>query len=366
VRLRFAMGVTCLVLVEALGCGDGDDVEKQSASEALQPEAEPAADAGAPSGAGPAPAAPAAPPPPAVDTLAPDIPGVVAAGTTVQVLQEGFNGTEGPLGMPDGTLLFTETNANRILQIAADDTVSTFLENTNGSNGLGFDPEGRIVSVQTTPGMTRIGVIYPPGSEATLTDNYQGNPYGRPNDLVVSTRGDIYFTEPGPNVVAGAAPVSPPALPPAVYHVSPAGEVAQVALNIRRPNGIILSRDEAVLYVNDSQGAFLLAFDVSADGSVANRRDFAAYEGVVTNDDGTLASGADGLAIDSEGRLYVASTPGVQVFTAEGAHLGTITLSRAPQNLAFAGPDKQTLYVVGRGAAYKITMLAQGFAGRAK
>jgi gluconolactonase len=151
-----------------------------------------------------------------------------------------------------------------------------------------------------------------------------------------------------------------------VYHVSPTGEVAQVALNIRRPNGINLSLDEAVLYVNDSQGAFLLAFDVSADGSLANRRDFAAYEGVLTNADGTLASGADGLAIDSEGRIYVASTPGVQVFTSQGAHLGTIALSRAPQNLAFAGANKQTLYVVGRGAAYKIAMLSQGFAGRAK
>jgi gluconolactonase len=56
----------------------------------------------------------------------------------------------------------------------------------------------------------------------------------------------------------------------------------------------------------------------------------------------------------------------VQVFSPQGQHLGTISLSRAPQNLAFAGPDKKTLYVVGRGVAFKVRMVAQGFRDRAK
>jgi len=79
-----------------------------------------------------------------------------------------------------------------------------------------------------------------------------------------------------------------------------------------------------------------------------------------------ITSGGDGLAIDSEGRVYTCTVIGIQVFSPEGRHLGTIALSRPPQNMAFAGPDKKTLYVVGRGAAYKIQMLAQGFLGRAK
>src|SRR5688500_7438224 len=86
-----------------------------------------------------APAAAQTPPPPATETVAPDIPGVVAGGTKVQVVKEGFQGTEGPHGLPDGSLLFTETAANRITKIAPDGTTSTFLENTNGSNGLAFD-----------------------------------------------------------------------------------------------------------------------------------------------------------------------------------------------------------------------------------
>jgi gluconolactonase len=337
----------------AVACSDDGAEEQQT--QALAPE-----QASTPSAT-----APATPPPPAVDTAAPGIAGVVAEGTPVTVIAEGFDGTEGPLGLPDLSLIFTETNANRITRIASDDSLSTYLENTNGSNALALDPEGRLLSVQTTPGQTQIGIIYPAGSEAVITDNFDGLPYGRPNDLVVSTTGHVYFTEPGPNVPAGTTP-SPAPLPPAVYRVPPGGEALRVAEDIRRPNGIMLSVDETTLYVNDTQGPALLSFDVLADGSVANRREFAAYDGVTTNPDGSLASGADGLAIDSEGRLYVATTIGVQVFDTAGTALGTIPVSRAPQNLAFAGPDKQTLYIVGRGAAYKLAMVSRGFAGRAK
>jgi gluconolactonase len=303
-----------------------------------------------------------APQAPATDTMAPAIPGVVAAGTKVQVIKEGFQGTEGPIGMPDGSLIFTETNANRITKIDKDNAVSTFLENTNGSNGLAFDSKGRLISVQTTPGQTRIGVLYPKGSEATLTDNFDGKPFGRPNDLVVDKKGGVYFTEPGPNAQPGSAP---PPLTPAVYYVPAGGKAIKIAEGIERPNGILLSKDERTLYVNNTNGEHVLAFDVQSDGTVRNRRDFAKYEGVNKTATGVV-SGADGLALDNDGRVYAATSAGVQVFSPQGQHLGTIPLSRAPQNLAFAGPDKKTLYVVGRGAAFKVQMLAQGFTGRAK
>jgi gluconolactonase len=305
--------------------------------------------------------------PPPTETVAPDIPDVVKAGTKVQVIKAGFQGTEGPIGMPDGSLIFTETQANRITRIAADGTTSTFLENTNGSNGLAFDAKGRLISVQTTPGQTKIGVLYPKGSEAVITDNFDGKSYGRPNDLVVSTKGGIYFTEPGPNAPpAGSPPPATPPLPPAVYYVAPGGKAVKVAEGIERPNGIMLSRDEKTLYVNNSNGEYLVAFDVQADGTLSNRRNFAKYQGGAKNASGAFVSGADGLAIDNEGRLYVATAAGVEVVSPKGEHLGVIPLSRAPQNLAFAGPDKKTLYVVGRGAAFKIDLLTSGFKGRAK
>jgi gluconolactonase len=305
---------------------------------------------------------------PPTETIAPDIPGVVKGGTKVQVIKFGFQGTEGPIGMPDGSLIFTETQANRITRIAPDGTTSSFLENTNGSNGLGFDAKGRLISVQTTPGATKIGVIHPKGSEAVITDNFEGQQYGRPNDLVVSSKGAIYFSEPGPNApAAGAPPPATPPMPPAVYYVAPgATRAMRVAEGIDRPNGIQLSPDEKTLYVNNSNGEYLLAFDIKADGTLANRRNFAKYQTLTKNAAGAMASGADGLAIDNDGRVYVATSGGIEVFDAKGAPLGIIPLSRAPQNLAFAGPNKKTLYIVGRGAAFKIDLLAAGFKGRAK
>ena len=304
-------------------------------------------------------------PPAAAETIATAIPGVVAAGTRVEVIKSGFTGTEGPIGMPDGSLIFTETQANRITRIDQDNNTTTFLENTNGSNGLAFDSKGRLISVQTTPGKTLIGVLYPKGQEATLSDNFEGKPYGRPNDLVVDKKGGVYFSEPGPNATPGQAAPAPP-LSPAVYYLPAGGQAMRIAEGIARPNGIQLSPDEKTLYVNDTAGEYLLAFDIKPDGSVGNRRNFAKYPTVTTTQAGAFNSGADGLAIDNDGRVYVVALGGVHVFSPTGGLLGTIPLSLQGQNIAFAGPDKKTLYIVGRGAAFKVRLLAAGYAGRAK
>lgn len=316
-------------------------------------------------GLAPAAAQPAAPPAP-TETVTPAIPGVVAAGTKVEVIKAGFTGTEGPVGLPDGSLIFTETQANRITRIDKDtNATSVFLENTNGSNGLGFDAKGRLISVQTTPGQARIGVIYPKDAVTTLTDNFEGKPYGRPNDLVVAKNGGVYFSEPGPNATPGQPPPVP-ALAPAVYYVSPAGKVSRVAEGIERPNGIMLSADEKTLYVNNTAGEYLLAFDVKADGTLGPRRNFAKYGKVTTTPAGGFNSGADGLAIDAQNRVYAATAAGIEVFSPKGETLGAIPVSLAPQNIAFAGADKKTLYIVGRGAAFKVRVLTEGYKGRAK
>ena len=186
-----------------------------------------------------------APAPPVVaETIATAIPGVIAAGTKVEVIKSGFTGTEGPIGLPDGSLIFTETQANRITRIDRDNNITAFLENSNGSNGL--------------------------------------------------------------------------------------------------------------------------AFDIKADGTVGNRRNFAKYPTTTKTPAGATNSGADGLAIDNDGRVYVVSLGGVHVFGVKGDLLGTIPLSLAGQNIAFAGVDKKTLFIVGRGAAFKVRLLTAGYQGRAK
>lgn len=305
-------------------------------------------------------AAPApAPPPTPTETVAPDIPGVVAGGTRVQVIAQGLRGTEGPIMAPDGSFIFTEQNAAVLTKIDASNARTPYLENTNGANGVTFDARGRLIATQ--PDRGEIAVLAP-GPRTVLASEYMGQKLQRPNDLIADQKGGVYFTDPGANPPAGQAPG-----PTAVYYLRPNGTLLRLAADIARPNGIILSPDERVLYVANTLGDAVIAFDVAADGSVSNRRDFAKLEGVTKTETG-VRSGADGLAVDNSGRLYVATQAGVQVFTPQGRHLGTIPIgiTGGPQNLAFAGPDKKTLYVVGRGSAWKVQMLAEGIRGRAK
>jgi gluconolactonase len=290
------------------------------------------------------------------------IPGVVAAGTKIELVKYPVQGTEGPVGLPDGSgILFTETRADRITRVDPQGNTSTYVEHSNGSNGLAFDPMGRLISVQRAPGNEKVGVLYPPGSLATLADSYEGKPFNRLNDLVVSMRGGVYFTD-----TAG------------VYYLPPGGRLTRVVQGIPNPNGVLLSPDEKILYANNKDGEYLLAFDVQPDGSLTNRRNFGKYKSLAVpgHKDPLVAedNGADGLAIDSDGRVYVATNVGVEVFSPQGQHLGVIPVIwgaesftlRKPQNLAFSGADKKVLYTVGANAIFKIPMLSQGFKGRAK
>ncbi len=296
----------------------------------------------------------------AQDTVTPAIKGVVDAGTRIELIKDGFNGSEGPLGLPDGSFVFTETPANRITRIAADGSTSTFLDNSNGSNGLGINAAGEIVSVQR--GKPQVGVIWPVARQKTITDNIDGTPYAVPNDLVVGLKAGIYFTDPGAQPRPGEAPPKP-----AVYHIAKDGKLTRVISDVERPNGIQLSPDEKTLYLANTAGEYVLAYDVAADGALGKARHFAKLRGGVTpTETGGQSSGADGLAIDKDGRLYVASNSGIEVFSAKGEALGVIALPKKPQNLAFAGKDKKTLYIVGRGSAWRIQTQTAGYAGRAK
>jgi gluconolactonase len=301
--------------------------------------------------------------PPPTNLVAPNIPGVVAGGTPIQVVKTGFARAEGPVAMPDGGIVFTERNS--LIKIDPSGSSSTFVEDSNGANGLGFDTKGRLIAVQRGAGGLKVGVLYPPESRAVLVDSYEGKPFGQLNDLVVSSKGAVYFSDTsGENK--------------GIYYFPTGGKVTRVDNTIPMPNGVQLSPDEKILYANDKDGEYLLAFDVRPDGTLANRRNFGKYQSVRIPDskDRLLAedNGADGLAVDSEGRVYAATNLGAEVFSPQGKHLGAIPFIwggetfnlRKPANLAFSGPDKKTLYAVGSGTVFKVQMLAQGFKGRAK
>jgi gluconolactonase len=301
-----------------------------------------------------------APIPPPTNLVTPAIAGVVAAGTKIELVKGDFQRTEGPVGMADGGLLFT--GADSIIRIDPTGAISTFVEHSNQANAVSFDSRGRLLSVQRAPKNEKVGVLYPPGKEETLADAYQGTPFNRLNDLVVTAKDGVYFSD-----TAG------------LYYLGPKGGPAvKVIGDVKSPNGIILSPDEKTAYVNDKDGAYLLAYDVKPDGTLANRRNFAKYKSLIdkTSKDPLLAedNGADGMAMDNDGRVYVATNVGVEVFSPKGQFLGAIPaiwggdvfMLRKPQNLAFSGPDKKTLFIVGSGAVFKVRTLASGIKSRAK
>ncbi len=300
------------------------------------------------------------PPPPPAEIAAPAIPGVIAPGTKIQLVNGDLRRTEGPVAMPDGGIVFTNTNSITRLDPAGN--VSTFVDVSNNANGLGWDTKGRLIAVERKPNDERLGVLYPPSAVTTLADRHDGMPFDRLNDLVVTSQDAVYFTD-GKGVY---------------YLPAGGGAVKKVIDGIPNPNGVQLSPDEKTLYANNKDSEYLLAFDVKPDGTLANRRNFAKYKSVTQKDskDPLLAedNGADGLAVDNDGRVYVATNVGVEVFSPKGDLLGVIPaiwggeslMLRKPQNLAFAGPGKKTLYMVGAGAAFKVQTLTQGVSKRAK
>ena len=284
----------------------------------------------------------------------PAIPGVFAAGTRVEVIREGFVATEGPVVLADGAIAFTENGADRVVRVGIDGAISTLVDKAGGPNALAINAQGELLAVQTTK--PAIAVIAP--QPRVLAASFGSKPFGRINDLALSRSGHVYFTDPGvvPPVQPGAARVQPAT---ALYWRDPKGKVTSVATDIPRPNGVVLSPDETTLYVADSWGENLLAYTVQPNGSLSARRNFARLAGFAQLPEGPT-SGADGIAVDAAGRVYVATRAGVEVFSPEGAVLGVIALPKQPQNLAFGGADRSQLYVVGRGSVFRIATQTRG------
>src|SRR5712691_11314536 len=213
--------------------------------------------------------APEAAQPPATDKVTPDIPGVVKAGTKIEIVAFGLRGSDAGVGMPDGS--FIATGNGGVIKFDADGKMTTLVEDSEQAAGLAMDPKGRLIGAQYTK---KVSVLWPKGSEETLTSTFDRKPYIRPNDLVVDKKGGVYFTD----CYQIGATRSPNDLPQAVYYITPNKKVIRVAADINRPNGITLSPDEKTLYVNDWDGPYLVAYSVQSDGTLKNRRNFGKFD----------------------------------------------------------------------------------------
>jgi gluconolactonase len=278
----------------------------------------------------------------------PGIVGVIAPEVMVELVQEGFVFTEGPVVAEDASLYFSDVRANKTYRVDLTGKVTIVREGTGGGNGLALTPDGELLTAEgEAKRITRRGED---GTITVLADRIDGTPLIAPNDLIPDAKGGIYFTDPGPRPVV-------PGRPTYVGYLAPdAKEAIIVDGAVARPNGLTLTHDGKTLIVDDTIGTEIFAYDVQADGRVVNKRVFARIQDIPEGKE----SGADGLAIDSEDRIYVSTITGVQIFDAKGEYLGTIQVPRQPANVAFGGPDKQTLYITAREGLYRVRMLARG------
>ncbi|MCA9133909.1 MAG: SMP-30/gluconolactonase/LRE family protein [Planctomycetales bacterium] len=282
-----------------------------------------------------------------IERLTPQFDQLLPRNAQIEVLAKGFTWTEGPLWIGDdqGHLLFSDIPRNSIFKWEQDGTVSLFMCPSGytgvsyyglepGCNGLLLDQQGRLVMCEH--GDRRLSVLTEKGGKRTLADNYQGKRLNSPNDAVLKSNGDIYFTDP------------PYGLPErfddprreldfcGVYRLNGKGEVSLLTREIQRPNGIAFSPDEKILYVAQSnpEQANWTAFPVQEDGTLAAGREFFNVTARVGKEPGL----PDGMVVDAAGNLWASGPGGIYVLDRQGKLLGRVVTGQATSNCTL-GPD---------------------------
>ena len=277
-----------------------------------------------------------------IEVISPDLEKVVSSNAPVTELSNGYGGENGPAEGPlwwheGGYLLFSDIHNNRRMKWTAQDGVSLFLEPTNRANGLTRDPSGRLLACEHLT--RRVTRMEPDGSITVVASNYRGRRLNRPNDVIVSSKGDIYFTDPGFPAPGMDLDWN------GVYHVTPdLGTITLIVWDFSRPNGLALSPDESVLYINDTRRRHIRAFDLEPNGMP-----LIATDRVFCDLGGEREGNPDGMKVDTEGNVYCGGSGGIWVMDPTGKHLGIIVHGEASTtNMAFGGDDWKTLYYTTR------------------
>ena len=245
-----------------------------------------------------------------------------------QLVSEGHRHTDGPAVNERGEVFFSDPANDRIHKIALDGKVTVFAERTNGANGMMFGPDGRLYAGATR---TKQIVAYSPSGTAVVIADRTAV-----NDLAMTVKGDLYFSD-----TAGKK----------VWLVPKGGKPRVVDEGIDAPNGVLLSPDQTLLYVSDSIGPLSWVFQIQADGSLAHKQRYF----YVHMPDAATRSGADGMAVDADGRVYIATTLGVQVFDQIGKCHAIIPAPQAAplSNVEFGGPNLDELYITNGDKVFK-------------
>jgi len=268
--------------------------------------------------------------------------------TQAERLATGFVFTEGPLWHPDGFYYFVDVRASMLYRVAPGRPHEVVREKTGGGNGTTFDLQGRLILCEGDN--RRVTRRAADDRFEVLVDRFEGKRLNRPNDVVCRSDGSIYFTDPGLRVPLAEREVEHAG----VYRIAPDGAVSLVA-DFEYPNGLAFSPDERLLYVANTRWAqYIHVLELDADGRMARRRIFADMSSDET--DGV----PDGMKVDVEGRVYCTGPGGTWVFAPDGTRLGVIRTPEVPANLAFGGPDLQTLFFTARTSVYTLRAKVPG------
>lgn len=263
--------------------------------------------------------------------------------------------TEGPAWDGDG-LRYTEINANRLWRYTpVDGKRRLWRESTGGANGTIFGAQGRYYACE---GVARRVVSYTAGKPTeVIADAHAGAPFNEPNDLAVNAAGQVWFSDPN----YGERPLAQPR--ESVYRADPTASgwaVTEMTTDTNRPNGVLLSTDQSLLYVAESprrldQRRQLRAYPIRDDGSLGDYtllHDFGNGRGV----DG-MCRAYGGLIVATAGHYERGPGPALYVFDAKGLPRSTHpTPADQPTNCTFGGLDRSDLYVTFFGGElYRVT-----------
>jgi gluconolactonase len=253
---------------------------------------------------------------------------VLTPGDDWQLVSEGHRGTDGPAVNGAGELFFSDPSTNRIHRVAADGKSTVFAENTNGANGMMFGPDGRLYTGATR---TKQIVAYDmAGKTEILAEN------ATVNDLAINVKGDIYFSDTAAR---------------RIWLLPKGGQPRVVDEGIDSPNGVLFSPDQSLLYVSDYVGQLSWVFQVQADGSLSHKQRYF----YVHMPDAATRSSSDGMAVDADGRVYIATALGVQVFDQIGkCHAILPAPNRAAlSNVEFGGANMDEMYITNGDKVFK-------------
>lgn len=291
-----------------------------------------------------------------IERIDPALDAIIDAEAVVEILGEGYNWSEGPVWVEsEKMLLFSDVPANTVFQWKEGRGVSVYLQPSGytrsepsqsrepGSNGLLLDAEGKLILCQH--GDRRMARMDAPLADpmpvfVTVADRYEGKRFNSPNDAVLSSVGDLYFTDPPYGLPQQERDSTRELDVQGVYKVSPSGQVTLLVDSISRPNGVALMPDEHTLIIanSDPSKPVWYAYDIDGD-SLTNGRIF--FDAANDKAEKGLP---DGLKIDREGNVFASGPGGIWIFDKGGKVLGRIKLPEATSNCALADDDR-TLYI---------------------